>query len=628
MLIDESEFSAGVWAALTAKLEQKGPLDKEVLQGVTSLRITQADSLTGMQNLANLKRLSIYNSGLVSLEELAGCKGLTSLTALRTRLSSVEPLSALEKLRRCTIAFSLIDDISPLSELPSLRRLNVVGNPLSITSYEEVIPALRERGVSVEASTREAWLLQRELVNNGMEAAYWKDEDFYLLTCLTPDFVAASEGTESRYAEIQPSVLETELRQGIICCEELFERYETDFETLRKQKTREATAGAELDVWIDEAGLPEQEAAKLQTYARRFAEHTFVREDPSQLERWARARGPVWDLGLRRLPQWYVAYRRAVGWPEVGDSPALVVLGEPAGAVPANTPFALAPIGGGTRGLRSAVIDRHHIFPIGWGGEDAGWALGIELADETIHRVYAFRAEDAFDWGFDPREHVAFETLGAMFEAVEEVRRASGGPDALSGLGDEPPHIDVEVDALVERGGADQAREWVEAADLPDEFRQALLRFVDGFTGQTFVREDDALLDYYEVLNQVRLPAWYREVRQALAYVERDGRPTSLVFGNWDGWEERPFLMGPAVVNSDVGRKLMHHHELFPFGSAAYHVLVIPMEEDADRPVEWCATDELGRDDFAGVRAFASLAAMFDQVTALKRGDLIVEREG
>ena len=621
MNIHDKGFQTGIESALGDAFT----FDRAQLSEIDSLRLTQVKELSDLKALPALESLTIRNSVLEDLSGLSAAENLRFLRVIGCRLKDISEISSLDELWICDLQNNLIEDISPLLEVKELHDLRVYGNPLSDRSLA-VLAELESRGVEIAAPDEESLGLSRELVNRGIDAVYRKSSNNFILRCLTKAFIEGLEGDESRLAVIAPETLRAELDAGITSCEDLFERYETDHETLRKQKARERTSGKALDRWIDEAGLQEKEAEKLTKYSQRFAEHSFVREDESQLERWARSRGPSWDMQLRRLPKWYVDYRRAVGWPEIDEEPALVVFGDSADSELVGKPFALAPIGARTPGLKSALIDRHHIFPIGWGGENAGWTLGIELGDDGNRKIYAFRAEGAFDWDFDPRENVAFETFGALFDAVEEIRSAADGPVALAQLEDTPPQIDLDVERHCERAEADQAREWVQSADVTDKLRQALLRFIDGFASQTFVREDDTLLDYYEVLNQARLPAWYRKVRRALAYVEIDGRPSSLVFGDWDGWEDRPFLMGPAVVNSDIGRILMHRYKLYPLASSAYHGLVIPISEQR-RHVEWYMSDEVGHDGFESVNAFDGLAELFDAVTALKRGDAIVRRD-
>lgn len=614
-----------VTAALTQEIGHPAPFSTNELRKVEELFATQVKRTRDFSALVNLKGLYLQNCALSNLEDIADLRALEYLEVSSSRLVRLDALSDLPRLMVCDFRKNLIEDIRQLLSLESLSKVILWGNPLSQHSIETVVPELKNRGVNVLTPDRVALRLSHVLRDKGIEASYRKSGDYYEFSCLTPDFIRNIEDDEYRFAVIDPDTLRAELDAGVESCEALFERYETDFETLRRQQTRERTTGAELEAWIDEVELPSSTAEALRAYGARFPDQTFVREEMSLLKRWGKSRGPVWDLGLRRFPDWYVQVRRAVGWPEVDGEPAMVEVDTPVDGLPDGAAVALAPAGAATKGLRTALVDRHHIIPIGWAGGDAGWALAIEL-EEDIRKVYAFRAEEAFDWEFDPRSHVAFESFADLFASVAHIRSAEEVSDALAGLDEEPPEIDVDVEAHLERGGADDARAWVVDAELPDELAESLTRFIDGFSDETFVRETDELLDYYEVVNDAQLPDWYREVRRTLAYVELDGRPTSLVFGDWDGWESHRFLMGPAKVNSDVGRMLMREHELFPFGSERYHVLVVPMSENAGREVSWCATDELGRDDFRAVRAFDSLAEMFDAVTGVARGEEVIER--
>ncbi|MGW7253697.1 hypothetical protein [Streptomyces sp. NPDC054834] len=70
------------------------------------------------------------------------------------------------------------------------------------------------------------------------------------------------------------------------------------------------------------------------------------------------------------------------------------------------------------------------------------------------------------------------------------------------------------------KGDADTALSWVESSALPDDQKAGLLRFVTNFPSLTFVKEDDVILDHYAAADRVALPAWLREVRSTLAFVD------------------------------------------------------------------------------------------------------------
>ena len=71
------------------------------------------------------------------------------------------------------------------------------------------------------------------------------------------------------------------------------------------------------------------------------------------------------------------------------------------------------------------------------------------------------------------------------------------------------------------KGDADAARSWVGSSALPEDQKADLLRFVDRFASFTFAKEDDAILDHYAETDRLTLPAWLREVRSTLAFVDQ-----------------------------------------------------------------------------------------------------------
>ncbi|MET7904594.1 hypothetical protein ABZS86_25255 [Streptomyces sp. NPDC005355] len=70
------------------------------------------------------------------------------------------------------------------------------------------------------------------------------------------------------------------------------------------------------------------------------------------------------------------------------------------------------------------------------------------------------------------------------------------------------------------KGDADAARSWIQSSALPEDQKADLLQFVANFSSLTFVKEDDAILDHYAETDRVALPAWLREVRSTLAFVD------------------------------------------------------------------------------------------------------------
>ncbi len=107
------------------------------LPNLTNLSVTNNDNLTGLATL-------LPSTGLVSLE-IGSCWKFRDL-------SGIENLTNLKSIK---LSWNEIVDIAPLVNNPGLGSgctVNLTSNPLSETSINELIPALRARGVSVEYS--------------------------------------------------------------------------------------------------------------------------------------------------------------------------------------------------------------------------------------------------------------------------------------------------------------------------------------------------------------------------------------------------------------------------------------------------------------------------------------------
>ena len=93
----------------------------------------------------------------------------------------------------------------------------------------------------------------------------------------------------------------------------------------------------------------------------------------------------------------------------------------------------------------------------------------------------------------------------------------------------------VESDERIEVGAADEALGWIEDSGLGRRDRRRLEALVHRFPEQRFYRERDAGLDWVERATGVKLPGWYRRMRQALAFVA----PGSLEAVRLSGQEAR-----------------------------------------------------------------------------------------
>ncbi|HCK99997.1 MAG TPA: hypothetical protein DHW42_07850 [Candidatus Marinimicrobia bacterium] len=116
------------------------------------LRSCQITDITSLTNLSNLNSLTLSDNSITDISSLAG---LINLNDIRLNDNQIVDISALENLTELTILQlydNNITDILPLVNNSGLGEGDSVylsGNPLSETSINVYIPALRERGVLV-----------------------------------------------------------------------------------------------------------------------------------------------------------------------------------------------------------------------------------------------------------------------------------------------------------------------------------------------------------------------------------------------------------------------------------------------------------------------------------------------
>ena len=84
-------------------------------------------NLDGIQNLTNLRNLTILNRLVTDISPISELKNLRFLSLHTNWISDITPLSGLTDLEQLIISENPISDISALSELTKLRRLHVHG---------------------------------------------------------------------------------------------------------------------------------------------------------------------------------------------------------------------------------------------------------------------------------------------------------------------------------------------------------------------------------------------------------------------------------------------------------------------------------------------------------------------
>ena len=111
--------------------------------------------LGGIQQLTRLEVLDLYGNEIRDLSPLAGLRRLRYLDLGSNRVEEVSPLASLKSLQVLLLADNEVTDVSVLAGLDSLKNVDLTGNPLSGSAVEAQVPALRERGVTVDMTEPE-----------------------------------------------------------------------------------------------------------------------------------------------------------------------------------------------------------------------------------------------------------------------------------------------------------------------------------------------------------------------------------------------------------------------------------------------------------------------------------------
>ena len=135
-------------------LYQTNVTDLSALGSLTNLTWfdLSATNITDLSALSGLTKLTWLDLSITNITELSALSGLTKLTELDlflTNITDLSALSALTDLKRLYLSGTNTSDLSALSSLPNLKELTLWENPLSFTSINDHIPALRARGVTV-----------------------------------------------------------------------------------------------------------------------------------------------------------------------------------------------------------------------------------------------------------------------------------------------------------------------------------------------------------------------------------------------------------------------------------------------------------------------------------------------
>ena len=130
------------------------PLAKSTIIQALKLYNNNISDISSLAAMVNLTRLYLNGNSVSDLSPLARLTNLSQLGFDGNSVSDLSPLVGLTHLTYLALVSNSVSDLSPLVGLPHLETLYLWDNPLSYSSINEHIPALRSRGVTVEFDTR------------------------------------------------------------------------------------------------------------------------------------------------------------------------------------------------------------------------------------------------------------------------------------------------------------------------------------------------------------------------------------------------------------------------------------------------------------------------------------------
>ena len=156
--ITDISVLAGLPNLIDLALGYNAITNHSILSGLTNLidldlRGTNTSDLSVLSGLTKLERLYIDSNGISDLSPLAGLTKLTRLALNFNSISDLSPLRGLTNLEWMRFVGNNITDLSPLGANTGLGErdwIDVTENPLNYTSVKVHIPALKNRGVTVE----------------------------------------------------------------------------------------------------------------------------------------------------------------------------------------------------------------------------------------------------------------------------------------------------------------------------------------------------------------------------------------------------------------------------------------------------------------------------------------------
>ncbi|WP_411082695.1 hypothetical protein [Streptomyces sp. cmx-18-6] len=214
-------MDTSVLQSISRSVGHQAPFEDAELGGITSISVTNARTLNGLELLRSLRILIMNGCDVPSVAQPL-CE-MTSLRAVISKNSALRDVSGLGALQldRMDLQRNRIDDLSPLLDQKTLMEVNVVGNPLSSHSFRRVIPELTRRGCRVLHSDEVEWGMGIRLESAGIPFSYYRSQEGYRLCRPGMRFTLTPE---LNHPVIAPEDLEVLLDEDPSAIPELFQK--------------------------------------------------------------------------------------------------------------------------------------------------------------------------------------------------------------------------------------------------------------------------------------------------------------------------------------------------------------------------------------------------------------------
>lgn len=178
-------FDPAVAKALESAVGHGPPLKDAEWRKIKELTIHHARDLTGIERCAGLTFLLVLGCDAVDIKTISRLTSLESLVINDSGLTSLDGMGDLS-LIQFDISRNLVTDLTPLLDLRNVKNLDTIGNPLTVESYDEVLPELRSRGMYITASERTEWELTLRMQEAGLPFICYREHD--VLRLASPGF--------------------------------------------------------------------------------------------------------------------------------------------------------------------------------------------------------------------------------------------------------------------------------------------------------------------------------------------------------------------------------------------------------------------------------------------------------